>query len=536
MLNINNISMILRARTLLAGAVIAAAATSCSDSDDTPLTSGHSWEISGNQIVNIKPERYKMLRNPLTGWVLYTGLGDGLKDTFWEDYDNMESSVGRVKVSDYSSVLFIRAAWSYFNPEEGLYAWDDNCNTVEARRFKMLVKGAKERNMKLAFSFICDSQDKHDNFSPEYVKEAGAKYYVTTTGSVQVWSPYPDDPVFQEKYAQFIHDFAAKYDDPDVTMFISGTGLGKWGESHSVIYSTGNNDPRENTAEWITDLFMKEFRRVPCFINYHRALLATASYTDNVSALTEHLIEMAVEKGFSLRNDAFGMKSYYKDWERNFAAAHRYQRPIIMEGGWVRTSHGGSIKGDGYADYAEVRQGEYYEGKGANVNMMDFRYGSNMAMGETWSWFNEAYNLVNEFIAEGGYRLYPDKISVPVNTSASAEVRITHRWSNLGWGYCPTNIPQWNQKYKVAFALLDKSTLQPVKIYVDERPCLNDWIKGKPSTYETHFNLGGVDKGEYIWAVGLVDTTKDNEIGLQISAKEGVTPDGWLQLTTVNVN
>ena len=87
----------------------------------------------------------------------------------------------------------------------------------------------------------------------------------------------------------------------------------------------------------------------------------------------------------------------------------------------------------------------------------------------------------------------------------------------------------------MAFALLDKTTLHPVEVYVDDKPCLNDWIKGKPTTYESRFSLGGVANGEYYWAVGLVDTTKDNEIGLQISAKEGITPEGWLQLTAVNV-
>ncbi|MCH5685991.1 hypothetical protein LWM68_18115 [Niabella sp. W65] len=32
---------------------------------------------------------------------------------------------------------------------------------------------------------------------------------------------------------------------------------------------------------------------------------------------------------------------------------------------------------------------------------------------------------------------------------------LSHRWKNMGWGYCPNNIPQWNYKYKVAFAILD---------------------------------------------------------------------------------
>lgn len=509
--------------------------TSCSDNDEVKDPSTANWEISGNTIVDIKPERTKMLHNDLTGWVLYTGLGDGLKDSFWEDYDNMESAKGRVKMSDYSGVLFIRAAWTYFNPEEGKYAWNDDCNTKEAQRFKWLVKGAKERNMKLAFSFICDSQDKHDNFSPEYVKEAGAKYYVTTTGSVQVWSPYPDDPIFQQKFSDFIHEFAKKYDDPDVTMFISGTGLGKWGESHTVTYSTGNNDPREATAEWVTDLYINAFKKVPCFINYHTAFLATASFTTNVSETTERIMKMCVDKGFSLRNDAFGMKSYYIDWHRNFAAAHRYARPILMEGGWVKSSHGGSIKGDGYADYADVRRGEYYEGKNACVNMMDFRYSSDIAGGETWSWMNEAYDLVEEFIQEGGYRLYPDKVSLPLYAASNSDVTVTHRWSNLGWGYCPTNIPQWNQKYKVAFALLDPATSQVKQVYVHEEPCLNEWIKGTPNTYTWKFNLGSIPAGSYQWCLGIVDTTKDNKIGLEIAAKGDYSPDGWLKLGTVSI-
>ena len=143
------------------------------------------------------------------------------------------------------------------------------------------------------------------------------------------------------------------------------------------------------------------------------------------------------------------MKTYYTTWERSIADKYKYVRPIIEEGGWVESSHGGSIKGDGYANYAEVRKGEFDEGKGACVNMMDLRYSSNVKSGETHSWFNSAFSLVKEFVAEGGYRLYPDRISVPTTASAGGTVTFVHRWSNLGWGYCPTNLPQWNQKYKV---------------------------------------------------------------------------------------
>lgn len=515
--------------------------TSCSDKDDLDAT-GYSWNVAGNKIVNIKPERSKFLRNPLQGWNIYTGIGSGMMDNFWDIYDNFDSSEGKVKVSDYGTTLYIRGAWSDFNPEEGVYIWQDGVNTEPAKRFRMLVNGAKERNLKLAFTFVVDSRDKHYNFTPDYVREAGCKGYVTTTGSVQVWSPYPDDPIFQEKYAKFLQDFAAKYNDPDLTNYVSGFGLGKWGETHTLKYWAVDNkektekETKYEVFEWITDLMAKTFTKVPIFINYHRCLLSSSSFDGANLDDTADLIDRAVKKGFSLRHDAFGMKQYYKDWERRIATTYRYQCPFIMEGGWVKSSHGSSIKGDGYADYAEVRKGEFDEGKGANVNMMDFRFSSSPQTGETHSWFNSAFKLVKEFIADGGYRLYPDKISLPENASSNGKVVLTHRWSNLGWGYCPTNLPQWNQKYKVAFALLDKTTEKSVKVFVDPNPEISDWVQGIPHTYKTELTLSDVTPGQYEWAVGIVDTTKDNAISIIISARdEYQTEDGWVKLSDVTI-
>ena len=126
--------------------------TSCSDKDDLDAT-GYSWNVTGNKIVNIKPERSKFLRNPLQGWNIYTGIGSGMMDNFWDIYDNFDSSEGKVKVSDYGTTLYIRGAWSDFNPEEGVYIWQDGVNTEPAKRFRMLVNGAKERNLKLAYIY-----------------------------------------------------------------------------------------------------------------------------------------------------------------------------------------------------------------------------------------------------------------------------------------------------------------------------------------------------------------------------------------------
>ena len=150
----------------------------CSDDNSTGTDV---WETPGNVVVSTIPERTAIVKNPMMGWVLYAGLGDGLADSYWEDYDNMQSSAGIVRVSDYATTLFIRASWTDFNPEEGKYAWDEDVNTKAAQRFKMLVEGAAERGLKLAFAVIIDSQDKSYDFTPAYVKNGGT--LVTTVMS-----------------------------------------------------------------------------------------------------------------------------------------------------------------------------------------------------------------------------------------------------------------------------------------------------------------------------------------------------------------
>lgn len=394
--------------------------------------------------------------------------------------------------------------------------------------------------MKLAFTFVVDSRDKHYNFTPNFVKEAGAKGYETQTGSVKVWSPYPDDPIFQKYYEKFIRALAKDFNDPDKVQFVSGSGFGKWGEYHSVWYyqvrELGKPElpTREAVFDWVTDLYSQVFDKVPVFVNYHRWIGTSKEWDgNNYDKDTERLIGKAVAKGYSLRHDAFGMKTYYSTWERNFIAKWKYLVPVVMEGGWVKNSHGNSILGDGYANYAEVRQGEFDEAKTACVNMMDLRYNSDFHNGEAYSWFNEAFQLVKQFCTEGSYRLFPDRISLPTTISNGKQIEIAHRWNNFGWGYCPTNIPQWKNKYKVAFALLDTKNDKPKYVFVDGEPEACDWVKGAAKSYTFTTRVEGVEAGKYMWAVGIVDTTKQNEIGIHLAVKNNVTSAGWLKLFEV---
>ena len=177
-----------------------------------------------------------------------------------------------------------------------------------------------------------------------------------------------------------------------------------------------------------------------------------------------------------------------------------------------------------------MRCGEFDDSRETHVNMMDFRFG------DTESWFKDAFDLVRRFLREGGYRLYPNEISLPLEVSGESPSIIKHCWNNLGWGYCPTNIPQWNQKYKVAFALLNPETDKVQYTFVDMNTDLSKWIKGTPTEYVFEPDMSKIEKGTYIWAVGLVDLSNKKCIGLNIAAKGDILNSGWLKLSKVNVN
>ena len=482
----------------------------------------------------------RVLDNPLCGWVMYLGKDwDRAQDeNFWEKhgYDSMPADSGRlsVKVSDYASVAYLRTSWSSMEPEEGKYFWKD-----PGSRLSRLLESVRERGMKLAFRIVVDGRDQGAN-TPDFVFDAGAEYYVQNPKLPEQKTPFPQDPVFRKYYEKFIEAFAAEFNDPDKTAFIDGYGLGKWGEGHNVAYEPGNVESdstaywKENTMEWITDLYSRTFTKVPLVINYHRHIGAPVSEGRHAEPDSEYLLEIAIKHGYGLRADSFGMNNQdwgYNDWERSFVKKWAYKVPIIMEGGWIVEQHPWWQDPAGYKTPKDVRIGEFMASEEARVNMMDLRAGK-----ETASWFYDAFDYIKRFIAEGGYRLYPVAVSAPEEIVNGEQVSIAHAWANAGWGYCPNNIPQWNNKYKVAFALFDAQGNVVAK-FVDRGSEPSEWLKGHVSEYNFTFVPENIPAGKYTLAAGIVDTSKEgNPAGIELALDESfLTDDGWAVIGKITV-
>lgn len=474
--------------------------------------------------------RTKVLRNPLSGWVMYLGANS---DVSYLDTEYNVSSLGKsVKIRDYASCCYIRTGWSVFNPSDGVYAWRDPSSNL----YK-LIHAAWDNGMTVAFRVVVDGRDQRAN-TPQFVFDAGAKYLIDNATYPDRKTPLPQDPVFQQYYEKFVSALAEDFNDPSKCAFIDGYGLGKWGEGHTVAYSekgcavvdANTQTLKESVMDWITKLYASKFTTIPLIMTYHRSLGHPTTLYSADWNLSEKALKIALDNGYSLRSDAFGMNEYYGSWEKGITDLWHFKRPILMEGGWIVSQHRYWLDPAGYREGhpEDVRKGEYEASGNAHVNMMDFRTGA-----ETKSWFEDAYEYVQKFVSEGGYRIYPDQVYLPSEFACGTKVKLTSRWRNVGWGYLPNNIPQWNYKYKVAFALLD-SDGKPVETYVctDAEP--SAWTDSKAFSYDLVCTVSA-PAGKYNWGIAIVDTSRDCTPGVQLALNDSTSASGWTILSGVTV-
>ncbi len=179
----------------------------------------------GTTLVKTNYSRSKILRNPLNGWVMYAART--AEPSYWDTEYYVPDLGKKVKVIDYASACYVRTSWASLNPSDGgVYTWKDK-NTQIGR----LIQGALERGVPIAFRIVVDGRDQGAN-TPDFVFDAGAKYYLENSNYPTRKTPYPQDPVFQQYYTKLIEALAADFNDGELCAFIDAYGLGKWGEKH----------------------------------------------------------------------------------------------------------------------------------------------------------------------------------------------------------------------------------------------------------------------------------------------------------------
>ena len=491
-----------------------------------PTSSDTQFKIAGNVMVAPDVKEEGLVRNPAMGWVLYDDANDPVANAseYWMEMD---------KYAQYASILYVRWRWSDLEPVEGEYVWKD-----KSSNFSRLIKGALDRGLKLAFRIYYDSNGNCKQSTPEYVLEAGAEGYRTeVNGTENRWSPYADDKIFQEKLATFIKAFAEEFDDPAKVDYIDAFNLGWWGEGHNINLKAGNDNEEAKTevVKWITTLYGEAFKRVPLVINYH-------------NAIGEQNLDWVVEnQGYELRHDAFGSK-YYADFERGYANKYKTRRMIVAESCYwfVNTDYGGAQSGE--YDFTEqwrsdetynpranswrdVYKRTYSEALEARANMLDMR-----ERREAESWIRQAFDVVEDFINNGGYRLSPVAVSFPAIVKRGNVCKVGHSWQNSGYGVCPNFDKRWGDKYKVAVALLNAKG-EVVQKVVDQTADPATWLRGNDAAkYNLSFKVDCPTAGRYYWAVGIVDTSLEEvPVALNLAVEDVDFEDKWVVIGGVDV-
>lgn len=381
------------------------------------------------QKVELQEDTVSLLRNPCMGWGVYDDANDEVQNAniYWAAQDEA--------ARQYASFFYVRWRWSDMEPEEGKYAWlyDEN--------YKKLIQGALDRGLKLCFRIYNNGQDNLRAGTPDYVRRAGAKGYTVKGLKGDLWTPYPDDPIFQEKLEKFVEAFAKEYDNPDIVDFVDGYSLGWWGECHHVILQDQNKF--EQVFDWFTTLYSTHFKNV----------LLTLPFGSQIGFDTEKRI--AIDgKGYGMRRDGLG-SMWFSDEERRIVADMYGKTLLVGESCYWGCSTDDCTPFTSDTRYRmntwrDVYKQTFQHAIEGHFNTLDLR-----ELPETKGWTERANDLVEKFIIQGGYRIYPCSVSLPVRAKAKSTVLISHEWKNTGNGYLPNNIPNWNYKYKPAFALFD---------------------------------------------------------------------------------
>ncbi len=280
----------------------------------------------------------RVLENPAKGW--YHHMIDNGIDRYGVQDD---SAFATFPGMDH---LYIRLAWSYLEPEEGVYDWHYIDEVVE--KYVPLGYG-------ISFRISCKERRGYPEAVPEvvdgvnyatpyWVRQAGAQGTVSLskrTKDVYAWSPDWDDPVYLEKLDNFHRAFAARYDAEPWVRYVDVGSIGEYGEGHTSA-STGIAPTVEEVKANI-DVHLRNYK--------HAQLVVTDDllYYHKDEADVQELYDYATGHGITLRDDSPMVGWYIQKFMDSWTVSHpHFYDPLYLTKPMVHElAHYGSVKRGG---------------------------------------------------------------------------------------------------------------------------------------------------------------------------------------------
>jgi hypothetical protein len=422
------------------------------------------------------------LDNPGMGWVFHY-------------YDNSIQRYGsRLAASDTVddfaglTVVYLRLAWAYLEPEEGQFNW----SVVDTPAQRWIAKGKR-----VALRFTT-SETGQMYATPEWVRNAGAQGTFTKNRQVVteggVWEPNFDDPVFLQKLDAFMAAAGRRYDgNPNIAFVDVGT-MGVWGEGHSFA-TTLKLYPRTTVIKHI-DLHLKYFKHTLLAINDDFAGPEAGDQpepdaTGMRAPGDPARVTYGFENGLTLRDDSIlvqaGPRAYF---HASMAKAVWRDRPVIVES----EHYGPSLKRGAWQDGSRYLDAiEDYHASYASIHWWPREF------------LQDNRALIDRINRRLGYRIQLVEASWPTSAAANSAFAFAARWRNAGVAPClPGGHPAITLKDRdggiIAVFVDESADVKTLSVGPpDQAPVrpqtvgftIPPWVQ--PGTYDVYVSVGARD-------------------------------------------
>lgn len=399
-----------------------------------------------------------------------------------------------------------RSGSDWVSAAQGLaIEWGTNSDAEEVRTISFPAVTTTALRLK-----INDANRKYGNFSVSEV------YLSDNSPTDHFWTPYEDDPIFREKFEAFMDAFAAEYDDPAITDFVDVYGLGWWGEMHNLNLKT---ETEQQAANWLTDVFTERFSHV--LVN---------------SVEGGYLIDHADQTAISgitagIRRNSYASPQYLPPAaQEKIRAVWKQGVPVFAENNFQVYDTWRTTWTPFYPNVGAMLRQAIIEALYTHSNVLDMRRPD-----DATTWVTRYPELVQHFNLYGGYRLVLQEAVLPEQIRAGEAFTLEQSWKNTAVGLFPNKRPNWDHKYKVAYALLDQADGEAVAYTVVPGIEPGDWIRGRDYAYNSSISFDGVAAGTYDLGVAIVDTTLSDQPAIQLAIMGARTDEGWYNIGEVQV-
>jgi len=408
--------------------------------------------------------------------------------------------------------LYLRLAWSYLEPEEGIFNWQVIDTIID--KYVPLGYG-------ISFRITCKETGKFPGSvnqevagvqyaTPFWVRKAGVKGSVAEMWGTKSWVPDWDDPVYLKKLDAFHKAFAERYDGKSWLRYVDIGSIGEWGEGHTSFSTKMPPTPDEVIAH--VDIHLKYYK------NSQLAVTDDLIYYGKSKEDQGRLLGYVISKGITLRDDSPMVEWYLQQNAETWSVSHPHfydplylTKPVIFE-----LQHYHTVKNDGNwkgRNGTEIIPSAGFSGamfmKKAIETMRATYIGYH---GYAEEWIEDNPELTRELANLCGYWYFPATITFPKKLKSGFNT-IEMEWLNKG--VAPA--------YHTFSLILRFETVTDSSIFdvVIEDSGNKNWLPDKKQKERYILDLpSALQKGEYSMKFKLMEINNDAKHEVKVGLKE----------------